>query len=515
MNLYLAGAEAHFDRLYDTGCRTMLMSYHYMSKKGVQDLGKRFKLDKREKINIMIDSGAFTFNAHPEDHTVEEITAYRDKYIKWLIKNKKWITTAVELDCTEHLDVKELERWRDDYFQPLVDNHGMQIVFVWHSVDKHSGWLKMCDKYKYVGLAQAGSWDFALVSKYIREARQRKTKTHGFAYTHVNELAKLEFTSCDSTTWLSGMKFGVTFIFTGHKLETYDKTQKYLRNKHKRKFIDAGINWKLVKLDFSSKAEKRRLAYGEVTKINILGWLELAKYVNKKHKQKRESRKAKKLNAKELSNSDSTTVITDNNSTNIGRSNNGPLSLLEQPGIPKLKCSSCHLSEECDKFDENRLECFYKIDDFDITDPQQLVDMRKILLKTDYQRLQRNLIFETGGGGYVDRSVQFLADKVFEKAGELEKDMRGGGATRSPFSANDNAQATVGAIGQIFGKIAEAANKLTASESEEAQIIDVTPEPSQTANLVLVESSLNEHDRPISPQDSFDRDRKQNKKHGT
>lgn len=83
-------------------------------------------------------------------------------------------------------------------------------------------------------------------------------------------MKKFPFFSCDSTTWISGAKYGMSFWYDGHKLRSYDKFGKYHRMRWKRIVEEAGVNWE----DFiSDKAEA-------VNQFSLKQWIKFYQELN-------------------------------------------------------------------------------------------------------------------------------------------------------------------------------------------------------------------------------------------
>jgi hypothetical protein len=462
--LAFAGSEAHFNVLYGMGVRDMLFSYYHMDDKNIQSLAKRYKLDERDKVRIIIDSGGFTFNMDPDKHTNKELYAYRDRYIQWLYDNKEYITAAVELDVSIMIGDEKLQKWRKKYFKPL-EKAGIPIIYVWHEEDGLDGWKQLCKENKYVGLTSLAGWEPSQIKRYLREAQKYKSKVHGFAFTSTEHLPKLDFTTVDSTTWISGMKYGCTYVFDNKRLITYDANTKHMRNKYRAHFVKRGINWDLVKLDFKKDDQNRRLAQPEITKINILGWLEFGQFLHKKSVLRKKLRKTRQ--GPELAVPEKQEQKLEEKQVLIPVEKQPIISLIERKDVPKLKCSSCHISEDCDKFDENRTECAYTILDVDVDNPDDLISLRKHIIKTDYERLQRQYQFEQQSGGYVDKITQSLADSLFERMSRLAAEIRAieRAKDENDMPSNEEAANAGSVMQRILAPLVESAKALQVLEN--------------------------------------------------
>ena len=65
----------------------------------------------------------------------------------------------------------------------------------------------------------------------LRIAKANNCKVHGLGYTNLKNLKKYPFYSVDSTSWLSGNRFGQAYLFDGRELTQAQKTKKGQRAK--------------------------------------------------------------------------------------------------------------------------------------------------------------------------------------------------------------------------------------------------------------------------------------------
>ena len=129
---------------------TMLMSYFHAKKKGKKFLAERFKICP--DLQLIVDSGAFTFLGNPEEHTDKE-DSYWDKYLteycNFITSNKEHVFAAGDLDIDEVVGSEKVDEWREKYFKPLEDE-GIQMIYMWHPQRGDRGWEEMCKKHKYI-----------------------------------------------------------------------------------------------------------------------------------------------------------------------------------------------------------------------------------------------------------------------------------------------------------------------------------------------------------------------------
>ena len=108
----------------------------------------------------------------------------------------------------------------------------------------------MCDRYDYVavgGLALTKNRNdvfYKHTRHFIDEAHRRHAKIHGLGFTKPNILAQHPFDSVDSTSWLSGARFGVYSIFTGDciKLRQHRPGERTIHTATENQILN-GLEW--------------------------------------------------------------------------------------------------------------------------------------------------------------------------------------------------------------------------------------------------------------------------------
>jgi len=301
---FFSGVEGniHYDAAIKAGAKHALMSFMYIEKKGVDIVKNRVKQFGTE---FLIDSSAHTFqtNCHqpPYDSwTLKDYENFLDRYVKWLVDNKDYISCAAELDIsyplnmTQNLDADAsygnniVEDWRANVFQPL-QKKGIDIIYVWHGFGGLQGWEEMCQKYPYVGLPgeKSSEPDF---NKFITVARRYCTKIHGFAATKQADFKDFPWYSVDSITWKTSEMYGTLIHWDERKQKLMyieDKTQ---RSRFKTTFDSLGLDSELIILEGNAKSEqdkahlralekkKNKKAYKEVTKYALHSMTSMEKF---------------------------------------------------------------------------------------------------------------------------------------------------------------------------------------------------------------------------------------------
>jgi hypothetical protein len=193
----------------------ILESYHYITKQEwMFPLFKEFK-------GFLLDSGAFTF-----------MTSLKGKSINWeeyvinyanFVKQHD-IKLFFELDIDPIVGLKEVERLRD----LLEKTAERKCIPVWHKSRGLEYWKKMCKDYEYVAIGgivtqEIKRSEYDVFYPLLKIARENNTKVHGLGFTNLKGMGKYKFDSVDSTSWLSGNKFGAVYLFDGKTMQKQNK----------------------------------------------------------------------------------------------------------------------------------------------------------------------------------------------------------------------------------------------------------------------------------------------------
>ncbi len=171
---------------------------------------------------FLLDSGAFSFFGGKEVDWNDYVT----KYINFINTHK--VEFFFELDLYSIIGIKETEKIRNR----IEKETQKQSIPVFHKRLGIDYYKMLCDKYNYIAISASGMYE----SKWTRQqpeklrkmviyANQKNTKVHGLGYTKIDMLKKIPFYSVDSTSWLSGNRFGALYKFTGTNLSKYKKPE--------------------------------------------------------------------------------------------------------------------------------------------------------------------------------------------------------------------------------------------------------------------------------------------------
>lgn len=221
LKLYLAGNDGNKKELFNIYLKDIyiLQSYYHMnSQKYMIPLLPHFK-------NFLLDSGAFTF-----------LNSIKDKKINWevyvinygnFIKQHD-IKLFFELDIDPIVGLKEVERLRG----LLEKTSERKCIPVWHKSRGLDYWKQMCKDYDYVAIGgivtqEIKRSEYDVFYPLLKIAKENNCKVHGLGFTNLKGLEKYKFYSVDSTSWLSGNRFGAVYMFDGKTMQKQNKKAGY------------------------------------------------------------------------------------------------------------------------------------------------------------------------------------------------------------------------------------------------------------------------------------------------
>jgi len=172
--------------------------------------------------NFLLDSGAFTFMNNAKGNINWD--EYIEKYASFI--NQYNVKYFFELDIDPIVGIKEVERLR--YKLEKITNK--QSIPVWHKSRGKDYWLRIVKEYSYVAIGglvtkEITRSEYKYFPWFLNEAKKQDCKVHALGFTNLEGLKKYPFYSVDSTSWLSGNRFGATYTFDGKTLKKQDKRQ--------------------------------------------------------------------------------------------------------------------------------------------------------------------------------------------------------------------------------------------------------------------------------------------------
>ena len=171
--------------------------------------------------SFMLDSGAFTFFTQGKHVDWEE---YTERYAEFVKRNNVKLFFELDIDALVGYERVLALRRRLELLT------GRQPIPVWHRSRGKEEFLKMCEEYPYVALGGIVSKefkprDYKMFPWFINEAHKHNAKIHGLGFTNLKGLKRYHFDSVDSTSWVSGNRFGSIYKFDGTTMVKRDRPE--------------------------------------------------------------------------------------------------------------------------------------------------------------------------------------------------------------------------------------------------------------------------------------------------
>lgn len=170
--------------------------------------------------NFLLDSGAFSMFGGVK----VDIKQYVDNYIDFI--NKYNVRYFFELDIYKLIGIKKTEEIRD-LIEQKTKKKCIPVFHIFLGIDYYK---MLCDKYNYIAIGASGQhgtrWTRNQpdkLKKLVQYANKKNVRVHGLGYTSQKGLLEIPFYSVDSTSWLSGNRFGGIYNFKNKKMEKFEK----------------------------------------------------------------------------------------------------------------------------------------------------------------------------------------------------------------------------------------------------------------------------------------------------
>lgn len=237
-------------------------------------LSKRFNdtalgYSQDERINLMIDSGAFTiYNAKTKNKKLN-----LDSYCNYLEEAQSNVEKYVMLDVIKN------EKETKNNYQIMLDR-GFNPMYVFTEYDNNWSYLKDAvknNKHLCVagGVSNKGKW---MLKRYQEVYKNTNALIHALGFVSYPNMYKLPIHSVDSSSWIqSGQRFGsICYFDNGIKCLHY---KDYLTQKKKLPYKLQLIleNLQITPNEFID-LNNHKGSRGIATIINVLTYLEYQKY---------------------------------------------------------------------------------------------------------------------------------------------------------------------------------------------------------------------------------------------
>ena len=265
--IFLAGVEneALREHVYRAGIRDILVSYFYLRNRSLATIEEQLQRFD----NVILDSGGFTFiQAAKKGAAIanSEIEEYTKGYIEFCDKMKHCFNYAFEMDMTWQVSTA----YRNAHIAELRDR-GVRVVPIVH--DSVIDSLEENGFYDSQIVAFAGKMTGGASGekmKTILDFEKRGVLVHGLAATDEASINRVPYFSVDSSSWVAGGKYGLTYIWNGNKITVYDAVKKHeVRTQYADRFSEIGLDPAKILAD----------DYESVNIMNAYAWKQYIDYV--------------------------------------------------------------------------------------------------------------------------------------------------------------------------------------------------------------------------------------------
>ena len=211
MQLYLASYKSMRPLLAGLEIRPkyILESFVYMEERYIDELDLE---------SFLLDSGAFTFLSNQTANI--DWTAYVRKYADFI--KRRQIQNYFELDIYKIIGKQRTEELRD----MLQQMTGIACIPVWHRHLGREYLEQLASNFSYIAFGGFAIGDirpseYRFIPELLKICERYKCRVHGLGFTSQPWLKKCPFFSIDSSTWVSGQRFGRLFEFKNGELKGY------------------------------------------------------------------------------------------------------------------------------------------------------------------------------------------------------------------------------------------------------------------------------------------------------
>lgn len=476
MRLCLAGGLSRWKLLKRLEAPSVLLSFAELKSR---TMDKRVELlaGMREDFPfIFCDSGAHSFFSEAgERGTRKRATSlgspdeWFDDYLATILECVDYVNAWAELDIDSIVGLDPVLAWREKAMKAGVPRE--KYVPVFHTtLAKPAGgvravwklWEEWCREFPYV--ATEGSFGGALVEgaqgqrRVLEKAKKHGAKLHSFATTSMDLLKRVNFFSVDSTSWLAGSMYGITYKLdrVGNMTQLHETSPHRRKKARERILKDLEREGVLVPQDMAEQyLEDKGKGPDYVNGLMFVRWEE---FLTKRAK----SRKANYWEQKSTPAvyDESFPCTCDSTETNCAckrhgvgmggvaiaaygdhspevnearslamRGNTNALSTgTVSIRVPQVACDDCYLGDRCPRYRENST-CGFD-EEFQAAarilgtrDHHALVQFLWRKLELDASRLQRGVFFEALDGGMISKEVEGLSGRLGAEISRLARMM--------------------------------------------------------------------------------------------
>lgn len=446
MKLYMGGGEipTHRRWLAENGVTDVYLSYMGLRRR--VKFARPWLIDEKfpAGMNVMLDAGAYTVNREDAQHDPDELADIAAGYEAFVSANAGRVAAFTEFDALP-LGLGWIKSRRRDFYDDLGDN----FMPVWHAEWGLEELEQMASRYHRIGILQTALGDRDLVPVLNLLQANRGTLLHGLAMTKPDIMREIRWDSVGSTSWISPMQFGDTFVWTGREIKRYPKKYKeQARKRHRTLFVSNGFDAEKIAADDTA----------EIVRLSLWSWQQ---FMND-------------LNSHRRPNPTAEVQVSEEEPTEQVQIPSAPPQKRERellPGVSMVQpegrtglelsvrgdtlreCNTCFLAtRNCPGFQAGA-ECLYELP-IEVSSKDQVRAVENGLIAMQTQRVMFMKMVEEKEGGYPDPNLSSEIDRLTrmikaQREGEAEKFNLSITATNKPGE--------LGALNRIFGRdVAEA-----------------------------------------------------------
>ncbi len=209
MKIFLAGTVGYEALVRKYKPLYVLESFFY-----VRDWQKDLPMICKE---FLLDSGAFTFMHSKKTCGEIDWAKYASDYADYIVRNNVRLFFELDIDAIVGYEtVKALRQY-------IEQKTGRKSIPVWHRTRGLDEWKKLTREYDRIAIGgfaikHIARTEYKYIPLLIRIAHENHCEVHGLGFTSMRFLQEIAFDSVDSTTWMSGSRFGEVHIFDGRKI---------------------------------------------------------------------------------------------------------------------------------------------------------------------------------------------------------------------------------------------------------------------------------------------------------
>lgn len=440
MYLYFGGAEvpSHRKLFIDNHISDVYMSYVGLARRVEFKRPWLIKDKFPEDMNVLLDSGAFTYNKPDAETDLNSLADVANAYHAFVAANIERVVAVTEFDALA-LGIDWLRGVRADFY----DYFGDKFMPVWHAEYGTDELENLATKYKRVGILQTELGDKSLVPMLNMFAARRGTLFHGLAMTKPDVMREVRWDSVGSTSWTSPMHFGDTQIWTGRELKRYTNDQKaQARKRHRTLFTNAGFDAQKIADDDTA----------EVAKLTFWSWQQLLSDINR-HKAFTVATHQAETSipgtadvsddlvaqaGEDLRNAQLTPRVAQEREHEVI----SPVFRVTDQGL-QINSKSLRLCDECFLKDRGcpgyqpGAECKFEFAPFQVSTPELIDQVENTIIQLQMQRIEFMKMAEDIEGGYVDPNLSNEEDRLMrfikmKREGKVEKFSMNVNVTRQP-----------------------------------------------------------------------------------